>query len=185
MTDLDTITAFLDRVKATADAATEGLPIPPRQSTSRDWPEDYPLENGNYNCTCSVCNKPFMGHKRRLVCRSCQKERLETIVSDLNNTSPDCMAAVDELKIMELHSEVESLKYKLALKDHQCASRTTIPQLEQALRAAVEALQRTIDADDKAVAELKKLGICEVDSTLIQANKESLHTIATICHEHP
>lgn len=36
-----------------------------------DWPEDSNLENGNYFNKCSVCNKEFVGHKRRVICKSC------------------------------------------------------------------------------------------------------------------
>lgn len=37
----------------------------------RDWPEDFPHENGNYINKCCDCQLFFMGHKRRPVCRKC------------------------------------------------------------------------------------------------------------------
>ena len=37
----------------------------------RSWPEDSELENGNYFCKCSKCSQPFIGYKRRVVCRVC------------------------------------------------------------------------------------------------------------------
>jgi hypothetical protein len=43
------------------------LPAP----ASGDWPEDFPHENGNYCCVCSVCENVFRGHKRRTICRAC------------------------------------------------------------------------------------------------------------------
>lgn len=36
-----------------------------------DWPEDFTHENGNYQNKCCKCGEPFMGHKRRVVCRLC------------------------------------------------------------------------------------------------------------------
>lgn len=36
-----------------------------------NWPEDFPLENGNYLCRCLVCEKTFIGYKRRAQCKVC------------------------------------------------------------------------------------------------------------------
>lgn len=36
-----------------------------------DWTEDATHENGNYQCRCLNCNRLFMGHKRRLICKDC------------------------------------------------------------------------------------------------------------------
>jgi hypothetical protein len=41
---------------------------PPAQ---RNWPEDAGHENGNYECLCVECEQPFIGHKRRVLCKSC------------------------------------------------------------------------------------------------------------------
>lgn len=38
---------------------------------SRDWPEDFPHENGQYMNTCYLCKNTFIGHKRRVVCKVC------------------------------------------------------------------------------------------------------------------
>lgn len=37
----------------------------------RDWPEDFPHENGQYECKCMYCHNPFWGYKRRVVCKRC------------------------------------------------------------------------------------------------------------------
>ena len=37
----------------------------------RDWPEDFALENGNYQNICCDCSLPFVGHKRRVQCKAC------------------------------------------------------------------------------------------------------------------
>jgi hypothetical protein len=41
------------------------------EPTPHDWPEDWPHENGDYECRCCMCNARFVGYKRRVVCRSC------------------------------------------------------------------------------------------------------------------
>ncbi len=41
------------------------------EPTQRDWTEDFPHENGNYNCKCLMCGEMFIGHKRRFTCRVC------------------------------------------------------------------------------------------------------------------
>jgi hypothetical protein len=39
--------------------------------TPRDWPEEFHLENGQYDCYCHVCGQRFTGHKRRATCKAC------------------------------------------------------------------------------------------------------------------
>jgi hypothetical protein len=41
------------------------------RDTSGDWPEDFPGENGQYECICVKCGRHFVGHKRRVVCKVC------------------------------------------------------------------------------------------------------------------
>lgn len=43
----------------------------------RDWEDDFKLENGNYYCNCVSCNRPFIGHKRRVHCFECAKKETE------------------------------------------------------------------------------------------------------------
>jgi len=38
---------------------------------TRNWDCDFRLENGNYANHCVTCGHPFMGHKRRTICRKC------------------------------------------------------------------------------------------------------------------
>lgn len=45
--------------------------VPKGARKDRDWPEDFAHENGQYFCTCSVCDRQFTGHKRRVVCKLC------------------------------------------------------------------------------------------------------------------
>jgi len=37
----------------------------------RSWPEDFAHENGHYFNTCCHCQRTFMGHKRRVSCKTC------------------------------------------------------------------------------------------------------------------
>lgn len=52
----------------------------PAQTTSGNWPEDFPHENGNYLHECAQCNSPFTGHKRRSLCKSCSFDNLKQAV---------------------------------------------------------------------------------------------------------
>lgn len=36
-----------------------------------DWAEDFSHENGKYQCECHLCHVPFIGHKRRVLCKAC------------------------------------------------------------------------------------------------------------------
>lgn len=42
-----------------------------RAKTERSWQEDFGHENGNYNCICYLCDKIFIGYKRRIICKVC------------------------------------------------------------------------------------------------------------------
>ena len=48
-----------------------GHAVQQEADASRDWPEDFPHENGQYMNTCHVCKNTFIGHKRRVVCKVC------------------------------------------------------------------------------------------------------------------
>lgn len=37
------------------------------------WPGDKDHENGSYVCVCCNCGVGFTGHKRRVMCRVCDK----------------------------------------------------------------------------------------------------------------
>jgi hypothetical protein len=38
-----------------------------------DYDEDKDDENGMYYHTCPLCEKNFIGHKNRIVCKKCRK----------------------------------------------------------------------------------------------------------------
>ena len=37
----------------------------------KNWPEDFPTENGNYTCICCICDQEFIGNKHRVICKEC------------------------------------------------------------------------------------------------------------------
>jgi len=41
--------------------------------SDRSFKEDYDHENGQYINVCMYCKNQFMGHKRRVCCKECQK----------------------------------------------------------------------------------------------------------------
>ncbi len=41
------------------------------RAVERNWAEDSSHENGNYECLCCECGQPFIGHKRRVICKAC------------------------------------------------------------------------------------------------------------------
>jgi len=44
---------------------------------SKNWFEDFHLENGCYTNTCVHCKEEFLGHKRRPLCKECYEKLKE------------------------------------------------------------------------------------------------------------
>jgi len=49
-------------------------PTPKSGTSSRDWPEDFGQENGNYQSRCCRCSLTFFGNKHRVICKTCAWE---------------------------------------------------------------------------------------------------------------
>lgn len=79
-------------------------------SDENDWIQDADHENGQYFGKCLSCGVDFIGHKRRQVCRKCQK------------ASDEKWAAMTE---MERQSEL--LKMAEALESWQSSRTNTEP----------------------------------------------------------
>lgn len=45
----------------------------------RSWPEDFNGENGCYENSCCYCRHPFLGHKRRVICKVCDRALMELL----------------------------------------------------------------------------------------------------------
>jgi hypothetical protein len=41
------------------------------EQNEKDYKEDFSHENGNYSNICLKCKNEFMGHKRRVICKTC------------------------------------------------------------------------------------------------------------------
>jgi len=46
------------------------------ENSNGSYKDDFNLENGYYLNTCKCCLDEFFGHKRRTVCKECDKEIL-------------------------------------------------------------------------------------------------------------
>ena len=64
--------AALDEVFHARPAVPEGYKLL-KDTTfeDRSWPDDFMGENGSYYNGCHNCLRQFLGHKRRVTCRSC------------------------------------------------------------------------------------------------------------------
>lgn len=49
--------------------------------SERNWDEDFEHENGKYHCLCTKCDRTFLGHKRRSVCKICSQKAEESGLS--------------------------------------------------------------------------------------------------------
>lgn len=59
-------------LKALDYCRSDPPPSPPSAwAVGRHWTEDFPHENGQYQCRCVDCGQMFIGHKRRVVCKAC------------------------------------------------------------------------------------------------------------------
>lgn len=45
--------------------------VMPSFDSPLNWKEDFKHENGNYTCKCYQCDRYFIGHKRRPMCKEC------------------------------------------------------------------------------------------------------------------
>lgn len=50
----------------------------PEETDPRNWQEDFDLRNGKYFCRCRDCERTFIGHKSRFVCKECFSEKPKT-----------------------------------------------------------------------------------------------------------
>jgi hypothetical protein len=57
--------------KAILVIKSNNMKLPPH--SKNDWVEDFIFENGYYQNICIKCNNTFMGHKRRIICKTCSE----------------------------------------------------------------------------------------------------------------
>ena len=58
-------------------------------TSPKSWPEDYSHENGSYINQCYLCKSPFIGHKRRVVCKECHNTWVKDRVNPKNKRRED------------------------------------------------------------------------------------------------
>lgn len=97
---------------------------------ARNWTEDAGHENGNYECRCVECEQPFIGHKRRVLCKACSNL--------LSPAVPQAAPQLDDLIVRNalLRKAVEASR--VALADGAMAG----PFVDEALRLINSALSR-------------------------------------------
>jgi len=100
---------------------------------SKDWEEDFGLENGNYSCTCCYCKSQFIGYKRRVVCKECHDEIKATKDSIYNEAEDDVERLEDKLA-----DEQNSLQ--IALADVERLEAEIAALKETGMQQAIEAL---------------------------------------------
>lgn len=65
---------ILNHVREVIKEDTQWFITDTQEFKNRSWPEDFKLENGNYNNICSECKEEFRGSKRRLLCKQCHRK---------------------------------------------------------------------------------------------------------------
>lgn len=76
------IGAYLD------DQLSAILSAEPAQD-DRNYSEDSPFENGNYECRCITCGATFFGHKRRVQCKVCANKPAQDDGQDRESYTDD------------------------------------------------------------------------------------------------
>lgn len=59
--------------RTAAEALRKAIARAQSGQPARDWPEDAAHDNGQYQCICATCGTSFVGHKRRVWCKACDK----------------------------------------------------------------------------------------------------------------
>lgn len=104
---------------------------------SRNWTEDFELENGQYMDGCIECKTEFIGHKRRVVCKTCAN--LATANATIATLTEQLAAA--ERNIERLRDASQSA---LAFMLH-----CDLDGLEASSEPEVKMLRKALASDDK------------------------------------
>ncbi len=123
------------------DKMQPGIP----DNSTRDYPEDFSFENGNYRSECCCCKKPFMGHKRRYICKVCANPTKPGQPTPQESQETASGAALLELAktVGSTPEELENLKQVLADPEHWLSlSEARYADLRQQLDAARAVIDR-------------------------------------------
>lgn len=108
----------LDLMRDTTDAVSGG--------TERDWPEDFPHENGNYVCRCVTCKQNFIGHKRRVQCKACA---CKPVAPDSGKDAFEAWWAENIQRIYSLYRGNDLISFKALAKEAWNAALESKPAL--------------------------------------------------------
>jgi len=72
-------------------------------ATPRDWPEDFPHDNGMYMNGCTTCKETFIGYKRRVTCKVCGGQYEAARASEFKALQEKFLRVQDEYQ--RVHSE--------------------------------------------------------------------------------
>lgn len=117
-----------------------------------NWPEDFPDDNGNYMNICVNCEQPFLGHKRRSICKICA------------DVSREKWATMDDDQKLEVTKKQEAeIKAWIDGRQHlwstATASKATRVNAHRAVLAGVSAVIK----DMRKIRKLRKAGVADPD----------------------
>lgn len=131
-------------------------PTPPAKSepitVTRDWVEDFTLENGQYYCQCRDCGNQFIGYKRRIICKVC---------ADKNEPGVPKTRTAMTYDIGSFERKEEEIRKAFAAKDAEISNlKRALEQVEEALRK----IKFAFDFADEGICEDQTVTILCSDS---------------------
>lgn len=98
------------------DEFTRCVPPPIPWNSPRNWPEDFPDENGKYVNQCRYCAHMFMGNKHRRICKECYQISKLWVVDTLELSGREYHAVLTngELCLNSYNSEHHDMLVKFA-----------------------------------------------------------------------
>ena len=78
----------------------------------RNWPEDYPHENGCYQNKCSMCGNLFLGMKRRPICKLCFATASADYTKMDTHASAEKVERFEKVEISEGMQELKIYQYQ-------------------------------------------------------------------------
>lgn len=114
----------------------------PEFDNPRNWSEDYAANgSGMYTNTCCDCKVPFFGHKRRFICKVCDKQKTDAAAA-LQKQIADGALTEEEMSILPKISLIDGLTAHLAASlQIDTANQEEMAGVEKIAQSAVEYFQ--------------------------------------------